>query len=413
LLDYVAAWYLKAADYIKGTPIAVAFVSTNSITQGEQVGVLWGELFRRGMHIRFAHRTFPWESEARGKAHVHVVIIGFGEANTADKRIYDYDTDANNPTVVPAKNISPYLVEGSDAFVINRSKPLCAVPEIGIGNKPIDDGNYLFLPEEKEAFLKVEPKAAKWFRRWLGSQEFINGWERWCLWLGECPPDELRAMPECMKRVEAVRNFRLASKSKPTQKLAEKPTRFHVENQPKSTFLVIPGVSSERRRYIPIGFESPATIISNLCNIIESDSGYFFGVLSSSMHMAWVRQACGRLKSDYRYSNSLVYNNYPWPESPTEKQRVAVETKAQAVLDARAKFPTSTLADLYDPVTMPPELTKAHAELDRAVELCYRKEKFESDRARVEFLFALYEKLSAPLTAGIDAKKRRKKRGGG
>jgi hypothetical protein len=287
------------------------------------------------------------------------------------------------------------------------------VPEIGIGNKPIDDGNYLFLPEEKEAFLKVEPKAAKWFRRWLGSQEFINGWERWCLWLGECPPDELRAMPECMKRVEAVRNFRLASKSKPTQKLAEKPTRFHVENQPKSTFLVIPGVSSERRRYIPIGFESPATIISNLCNIIESDSGYFFGVLSSSMHMAWVRQACGRLKSDYRYSNSLVYNNYPWPESPTEKQRVAVETKAQAVLDARAKFPTSTLADLYDPVTMPPELTKAHAELDRAVELCYRKEKFESDRARVEFLFALYEKLSAPLTAGIDAKKRRKKRGGG
>lgn len=214
LLDYVSGWYLKASDYLKGTSVPAAFVSTNSITQGEQVGVLWSELFRRGIHIRFAHRTFAWQSEARGKAHVHVVIIGFSLVDSAGKPILDYETDQDNPTVVTAHNISPYLVEGADMVILNRSKPICAVPEVGIGNKPIDDGNYLFTTEERDAFIRREPRSRKWFRRWLGSAEFLNGWERWCLWLGDCSPNELRQMPEVMKRVEAVRRFRLASKKR-------------------------------------------------------------------------------------------------------------------------------------------------------------------------------------------------------
>ena len=363
------------------------------------MGVLWTELFRRGLRIHFAHRTFAWQSEARGKAHVHVVIIGFGTADVPDKRIFDYETDEDRPTVVAVRNISPYLVEGSDTVIVNRRKPLCPVPEVGIGNKPIDDGNYLFTAEERDAFIRQEPKAAKWFLRWQGSDEFINGWERWCLWLGDCPPNELRAMPEALKRVAAVRKFRLASKSAPTQKLATTPTRFHVENMPSRRFIVIPKVSSERRRYIPIGFMDPKTLISDLCFINTEVTEYHFGILTSNMHMAWVRQVCGRLESRYRYSAKLVYNNYPWPEAPTEKQRNAVTAKAQAVLDARAKHPDANLAVLYAADTMPANLAKAHAELDRVVETCYRSKPFTSDRERVEYLFALYEKLSSPLTA--------------
>lgn len=409
LLDYVTAWYFKAAEYIQGTPISVAFVSTNSITQGEQVGVLWSELFRRGIRIRFGHRTFPWESEARGKAHVHVVIIGFGCVGADRKFIHDYDQDPENPTVTPAKSISPYLVEGVETVIVNRRRPLCDVPEIGIGNKPIDDGNYLFTTEERDEFLRQEPKAKKWFRRWLGSDEFINGWERWCLWLGECPPHELRKMPMCMERVKAVRAFRLASKSAPTRKLADRPARFHVENIPGTHFIVIPKVSSERRKYIPIGFMGPETLVSDLCFINTAISLYHFGVLTSAIHMAWVRQVCGRLESRYRYSAGLVYNNFPWPESPTDKQRTSVETKAQAVLDARSAFPDSSLADLYDPLAMPAKLAKAHAELDRAVERCYRAKPFQNDRQRVEFLFALYEKLASPLTREVGSSKRRRR----
>lgn len=405
LLDYVTAWYLKATDYIVGTDVPVAFVSTNSISQGEQVGVLWTELLRRGVRIRFAHRTFAWQSEARGKAHVHVVIIGFGMTDAANKRLYDYESDENHPTVSSAKNLSPYLIDGPDTVILNRSQPLCRVPEIGIGNKPIDGGNYLFTAEERDEFLRQEPQASKWFRRWLGSDEFLNGWERWCLWLGDCPPNKLRAMPEAMKRVEAVRKFRLASKSAPTRKLAQTPTRFHVENIPKHNFIVIPKVSSERRQYIPIGFMDPRTLISDLCFINTSVTLFHFGVLSSSMHMAWVRQVCGRLKSDYRYSVKLVYNNYPWPESSTDKRRTTVETKAQAVLDARAAFPDASLADLYDPVTMPAKLAKAHVELDRAVDACYRTKAFHNDRERVEFLFGLYEQLTSPLIAGMKTPK--------
>ncbi len=399
LLDYVTGWYFKATEYVKGTQIRVAFVSTNSITQGEQVGVLWNELFRRDARIHFGHRTFAWESEARGKAHVHVVIIGWGLFDANNRRIYDYESDPHKAVVSGAKNISPYLISGSNVVVLNRSKPLCDVPEIGIGNKPIDDGNYLFTTAEKDAFVAREPAARKFFRPWYGSEEFINGHHRWCLWLGDCPPEQLRRMRECMKRAEAVRRFREKSKSAPTQKIAMTPTRFHVENFPKHDFLVVPKVSSQRRDYIPIGFMRPSSLASDLLFVVRDATSFHFGILSSAMHMAWVRQVCGRLKSDFRYSNKLVYNNYPWPQEATEKLKARVEKCAQAVLDARAKHSGATLADLYDPLAMPANLAKAHAALDKAVDACYRSQPFTSERQRVEYLFALYEKLTAPLTA--------------
>lgn len=282
---------------------------------------------------------------------------------------------------------------------MNRSKPLCDVPEIGIGNKPIDGGHYLFSAEERDEFIAKEPAAAKWFRRWLGADEFLNGWERWCLWLGDCPPNELRAMPEALKRVTAVQQYRLASPSPPTRKIAATPTRFHVEFMPTARYLVIPEVSSERRRYIPIGYLTPETLASNKLRILPDATPFHFGVLTSAMHMAWTDRVTGRLKSDYQYSVKLVYNNFPWPTSATEAQRGAVAAKAEGVLAARRLFPTSSLADLYDPATTPPALVKAHAELDRAVEKCYRPAAFATDRERVEFLFALYEQLSAPLAA--------------
>jgi hypothetical protein len=407
LLDYVTGWYFKAAKYVQGTRIVVGFVSTNSISQGEQVGTLWNAMFRNyGLKIHFAHRTFAWESEARGKAHVHVVIIGFAAFNNVNKRIYECKDD--KATVAVVKNISPYLIEGPDRAIVNREKPICDVPEIGIGNKPIDDGNYLFTPEEKAEFLKREPQAKPYFHRWLGSDEFINQYERWCLWLGDCAPDEIRRMPEVMKRIEAVRKFRMNSKSAPTRKLAETPTRFHVENMPKRKYLVIPEVSSERRKYIPIGFIKPNVICSNLVKIFPNAKLYHFGVLSSLMHMAWVRQVCGRLESRYRYSAKLVYNNFPWPVEPTEKKISVVEKASQSVLDVREEYlrAGSTYADLYDPVSMPAKLVKAHAALNRAIDCCYRSQPFTSERQRVEFLFALYEKITAPLISASKKKKR-------
>jgi hypothetical protein len=281
------------------------------------------------------------------------------------------------------------------------------VPGIGIGNKPIDGGHYLFTDDEKTEFLRREPQAEKWFRRWLGADEFINGYQRWCLWLGDCPPNELRQMPEAMKRVEAVRQFRLASKSPPTQKLADTPTRFHVENIPDSPYLLIPKVSSERRSYIPIGFMHPDTLSSDLVFIVPAATLYHFGVLTSTMHMAWVRSVCGRLESRYRYSAGIVYNNFPWPlcsscsargtDAPADKTRQAIEAAAQAVLDVRAQFPDATLADLYDPLSMPPALLKAHQKLDAAVDKAYGKSGFKSEAERVAFLFARYPTFTALL----------------
>ena len=410
LLDFVAAWYRKAADYMAENPaIKAAFVSTNSITQGEQVGVLWPDLLKRGGKIHFAHRTFQWSSEARGKAAVHCVIIGFALHDAEDKRIFDYETVQAEPQEIKAKRINPYLVDAADLVIANRGKPICTVPAIGIGNKPIDGGHYLFTPEERDEFLKREPAAAPYFRRWLGADEFLNGYERWCLWLGDCPPEALKRMPEAMKRVEAVRKYRLNSKSAPTRKIAETPTRFHVENMPDSDFLAIPEVSSERRVYIPLGFLGPETLCSNLIKIVPKATCYHFGVLSSAMHMAWVRNVCGRLKSDYRYSVGIVYNNFPWPQAPTDKQKQAIENAAQAVLDERAKFPDASLADLYDPLTMPPTLTKAHHKLDAAVDMAYAKRKFTGDSDRVAFLFELYRQITSPLESKKATRKKRAK----
>ena len=404
----------------EGSPRA-AFVSTNSITQGEQVGVLWGWLLAQGVKIHFAHRTFQWSNEARGKAAVHCVIIGFhlpspraagrgaGGEGEPEKTIYEYADIQGEPHAVKASNINPYLVDAPDVVLENRNTPVCPVPEIGIGNKPIDGGHYLFTDEEKAEFLRREPQAEKWFRRWLGADEFINGYQRWCLWLGDCPPDVLRRMPEAMKRVEAVRQFRLASKSAPTRKLAHTPTRFHVENMPRSTYLLIPRVSSERRNYIPIGFIPPDTLTSDSALISQAATLYHFGILTSAMHMAWMRAVCGRLESRYRYSAGIVYNNFPWPEcspspqtSPSKGEgakREAIEAAAQAVLDARAQFPGATLADLYDPLTMPPALLHAHQKLDAAVDRAYGKTGFKSDAERVAFLFARYQALTSLLPA--------------
>ena len=409
VMDYVSAWYIKAAELIQNSNIKVAFVSTNSISQGEQVGILWNVLF--GLYyikIHFAHRTFKWSNESRKNAAVYCVIIGFANFDISEKRLFEYEDIKSEPLEIKAKNINPYLINGNDTTIMRRRQPLCDVPQIGIGNKPIDGGYYLFTTAEKEEFIRIEPKSEKWFRKWLGSDEFINNYKRWCLWLGDCPPSELKQMPHVLQRIESVKRVRLASKSIPTQKLALTPTRFHVENMPSTDYLLVPGVSSENRKYIPIGFISKEVITSNLCLIISNANLYLFGILTSEMHMAWVKYVCGRLESRFRYSKDIVYNNYPFPETATDKQRQTVETCAQAVLDTRVKYPDSSLADLYDPLTMPPDLIKAHQKLDKAVDLCYRPQPFTSELNRIEYLFELYEKLTAPLLP--TAKQKRTKR---
>lgn len=392
LLDFVAAWYVKAAKLLAGSDSLCAFVSTNSICQGEQVGVLWGWMLANGMNIFFAHRTFSWSNEAAGNAAVHCVIVGFAPRKFDKKSLFSYEDIKGEPLCTQAKQINPYLVDGPVLILPKRRSSLCMAPQIGIGNKPIDGGNYLFTTEQRDSFLQKEPNARKYFHRWIGSDEFLKGYERWCLWLGDCSPAELQSMPLAMKRVQAVREIRLASKSLPTQRIAATPTRFHVENFPADEYLVIPKVSSERRQYIPIGFEQPETFASDLLNIVRDASLYHFGILSSLMHNAWMRCVCGRLESRYRYSGGIVYNNYPWPLSPSEPHRVAVEGAARSVLEARAGFPDSTLAQLYDPITMPPRLTKAHNDLNQAVDKAYGNIKFESEGARMSYLFALYEK---------------------
>ncbi|MDD3585997.1 MAG: hypothetical protein PHQ75_02335 [Thermoguttaceae bacterium] len=391
-LDYVTCWYKMAAEYIQGTDIEVGFVSTNSITQGIQPAILWKELHRLGIMINFAHQTFKWTNEASGKAAVFCVIIGFSLHAHKQKQLFFYETVTGEPHEMEVDQINAYLVDAPDILIESRQKPLCNVPPIGIGNKPIDGGFYLFTDEEKKAFIKVEPMAKKYFHPWYGSDEFINNRPRWCLWLGETAPDKLRAMPEVLKRIDEVKRFRLASKSPGTRKLALTPTHFHVENMPTSNYLLIPRVSSERRLYIPIGFMKPDILSSDAVFIIPNATLFHFGVLTSTMHMAWTRYVCGRLKSDYRYSKDIVYNNFPWP-SPTGAQKTAIEEAAQVVLDIRKNDPDSSLADLYDPNTMPKDLLKAHARLDKLVEKAYRKNPFMADSERVSFLFELYQQL--------------------
>jgi hypothetical protein len=414
LLDYVACWYRKAAEWLAGDERAeCCFVSTNSITQGEQPAVLWADLWPRGVVINFAHRTFRWTSEARGKAAVHCVIIGFALRDRAAKYLFEYERAEGEPQALKVARINPYLIDGPMAALARRSAGISLAPEMSLGNQPIDGGFYLFSSAEKTSFLEQEPGAATLFRQWIGSEEFINGNRRWCLYLGETPPETLRKLAHVLGRVDSVRAFRSKSKRPATQELAKTPTRFAFTNIPSERYLVVPEVSSEERHFIPMGFEPANVLASNLLKIIPNAQNYHFGVLTSRMHMAWVRAVCGRLESRFRYSSGIVYNNFPWP-TPSEAQRAAIERTTQGILDARAEHPNASLADLYDSLTMPPNLVAAHAANDRAVDAAYGQPRgFPTEAARLAFLFDLYQNLVAPLDATPTRRRPRARRGQG
>ena len=365
-IDYVSGWYFKAAQLMQGTAVRTAFVSTNSITQGEQVAGVWKPLYERfGIHIDFAHRTFRWDSEASIKAHVHCVIVGFSnEPNPAPKRIYTTERYQE------VENINPYLLDAPNVFIDSRTNSICNVPQMVYGNKPTD-GGFLFLsPEERDELLKREPGTEKFIRQIYGATEYINNKARYCLWLVGASPSELRKSPFIMERVEQVRQFRLNSTKAATQRSADTPTLFQEIRHPDSEYIIIPRHSSETRRYIPFGFVQPQIVVNDAVQIIPDAKIYHFGIMMSNVHMAWTRAVCGRIKSDYRYSKDVVYNNFPWP-TPTDTQKTKIEQTAQAILDARARYPESSLADLYDELTMPPELRKAHQDNDRAVMQAY------------------------------------------
>ena len=388
-LDYVAAWYWKAVDYMKGTKSRAAFVSTNSIVQGEQPGILFDPLFEKGMTIDFAWRPFRWNSESLGAVTVSCVIIGFHVDHPDDFRIL-FDSNGRSETV---RNLNAYLVDGPNLTIKNRSKPICNIPQSKIGNKPIDGGNYLFSEEEKTAFLKKEPGAEKFFMPWVGGDELIYGYYRHCLFLANATPKEIKSLPEVRKRIAAVKAYRLESSDAGTRRLAEQPTRFHVTNIPTVRSLVIPEVSSEGRAYIPMAFFDSSVLCSNLVKVIPDATIYHFGVLTSSTHMAWMRAVCGRREMRYRYSTRIVYNNFPWP-SPTSEQRKRIEETAQAILDVRAAHPESTLDALYDPVSMPYDLLKAHRANDEAVLSAYALDKDLSEVKIVSAMLSLYQMLA-------------------
>lgn len=369
--------------------IRTAYVSTNSITQGEQVSALWKQLYERfNIHIDFAHRTFRWDSEASIKAHVHCVIIGFSVAeNRETKRIFTAERYQE------AQNINPYLMDAPTIFIESRKKPLCDVPAITKGCQPTDGGNLIIEASEIKEFLEKEPNAKQYIKKLVGAREFINNQERWCLWLVGISPAELRKMPLVMQRVEKVREMRLNSSDAGTRKLAETPTLFRETYNPKS-FIIVPSASSERRKYIPLGFLGEDTISTNLNLIIPDATIYHFGILTSNVHMAWMRAVCGRLKSDYRYSKDVVYNNFPWP-TLTDAQKAKIEQTAQAILDARALYPDCSLADLYDEIAMPPELRKAHQQNDRAVMQAYGFDvATTTETSCVAELMRMYQKLT-------------------
>ena len=384
-VDYVGAWFYKAAEYMKDTEIRTAFVSTNSITQGEQVAILWQPLYEKfGIHIDFGRRTFRWDSEANQKAHVHCVITGFSCAPSNKPRLL-FDGD----NVKEAANINAYLTVAPDIFITSRSQPICDVPKITKGNQPTDGGNLIIEAAEYEGFIRREPTAKQYIKKLIGAKEYINKLPRYCLWLVGVSPAELRRMPLVMERVKKCRDMRMASTDAGTRRLADTPHLFRETNNPE-TFIVIPSVSSERRRYVPIGFMTADTIATNLVLIIPDATLYHFGVLTSSAHMAWMRTVCGRLKSDYRYSKDIVYNNFPWPE-PTAAQRARIEAAAQAVLDARSQYPDSSLADLYDDTTMPYDLRQVHRTNDRAVLAAYGISPDTAEEDVTARLFALYK----------------------
>jgi hypothetical protein len=404
VLDYVAGWYIKAAQYMQEHPkTETAFVSTNSISQGEQVGVLWNELFSEyRANIHFAHRTFRWDNEASGRAAVHVVIIGFA-LHDADgsKRLFDYENVRGEPHEQSVSNINPYLVDAPNVVVTKRRNPLCEVPDISYGSMPIDKGNLILSEEEGSNLTEEFPRLDEYVRPYIGGREFLNEGMRYCLWLEDAPPSLIRTIKPVRDRVESNREYRESSSRKATNKLASTPALFGEIRQPDSRYLLIPKVSSQRRDYMPIGFMDPATIASGSVLIVPEASLYHFGILSSAMHMAWMRYTAGRMKSDYQYSAGIVYNNFPWPDDPSDKNRQAVKEAAKEVLEARAPFleDGATMADLYDPLAMPSALVDAHRELDRAVDRAYRRQPFTTETNRVAFLFDRYESITNALFA--------------
>lgn len=393
VMDFVTAWYCKAADFIRDTDIKAAFVSTNSITQGEQVGILWRELLQRApLRIHFAHRTFKWRNEAPGVAAVYCVIIGFSTDSDLPCRLFDYETVDGEAHEIPAKQINAYLVDAPWALLENRSRNPAGMPEMKYGSKPTDGGNFFFTDEEKALFLSQEPDAEPYVKPFIGAREYFNGVPRWTLWLVGASPTDLKKLPTLMARVKEIDTFRKASKAKSTREYPY-PMLYRQVTQPLSDYVLIPRHSSENRPYIPFGFFSKDVIVGDSCFALPGASLFHYGVIQSTMHMAWVRSVCGRIKSDYRYSKDIVYNNFPWPTDATDKHKKDISTAAQGVLDARAQFPDAKLADLYDPLSMPPALVKAHAVLDRAVDSAYGKKKFKTEAERVSFLFGLFQAL--------------------
>ena len=414
-LDYVAAWFIKAGEYAKDTRMRIGFVATNSITQGEQVAQLWPILFDRcGLEIAFAHRTFAWGSDARGKAHVHVVIIGLDgqEAVPGRKRLFSYPDINGDPVETRHAVLSPYLFDAgglADPYLTVReeSSPINGMKKLITGTQPLEKGNLTFSSAAKSSFLAREPKAEPYFRPFPGAREFIQGRDRWILHTTDIPPQELRDLPLVRERLRAVRTFRAKSKRTTTKRLADFPRSYGVTVVPERPFLIIPQVSSERREYVPIGWLEPPVIPSEKLRILPDATLGEFALLTSTMHMAWMRMVTGRLESRYMYSVGVVYNTFPMPTRWANNDKL--ESLAQAVLDTRATFPDATLADLYDPDLMPASLRRAHQKLDRAVDRLYRSRGFASERERAEHLFMLYEKMHAPLGVGIKKLKRRRR----
>lgn len=427
MLDFVAAWYIKAAHYIQASEdgiepanVRCAFVSTNSITQGEQVAVLWGWLQAQGIHIHFAHRTFRWSNEASGKAAVHCVIVGFGLQDLPNKVIFEYDNVNGEPHPAIAQHINPYLIDAPFVPLGKAQIPICQVPPMSKGSQPTDGGYLLFTDDEKKALLLQEPQAEPLIRRFMSAREFLHNEKRWCLWLTDTNPTLLKSCPEVMRRIQAVKLFRLKSSKALTRQQATMPALFSEIRQPSDNYLLIPRHSSENRDYVPFGFFGPECVVADSCSCVPNATTFHFGIMSSAMHMAWMRTTCGRIKSDFRYSNTLVYNNFPWPDLSskqpiklTVRAQAAIETAAQSVLDTRANFPDSSLADLYNPLTMPPALVKAHQKLDVAVDKAYElgggRKSYKNDAERVAYLFELYQQYTSLLPAEKTKPKRRAK----
>jgi hypothetical protein len=411
VLDYVAAWYVKALGYIRANPtIEVAFVSTNSIMQGEQVGILWPLLLQAGVHIRFAHRTFKWSNEGKGNAAVHCVIVGFGLRELQQCVIWDYSDDiqADEGERIEAKRINPYLVDAPNVVITSRRSPVSSVPEMNYGSMPIDNGFLVLSPEEKRVALGECAELSPYIRKYIGGDELLNDRARYCFWFADAPPSVIRSSAYAKERIKQCRAFRSGRDREATQALAGTPQLFGEIRQPNSRYLALPKVSSENREFLPIGFEGRNVVASGSLLLIPGASLYHFGVLNGAFHNAWMRAVCGRLESRYQYSASIVYNNFPWPE-PTGAQREKIEQTAQAILDARANHKGQSLADLYDPTAMPADLRKAHQDNDKAVDAAYGYKGEKSDARRVAFLFERYAALTSLLPVD-KAKKKTAKR---